>query len=91
MVIMPEGRNLRMEATGHQKLEDSINEVFANSGFFGRMDDVQFFAELENELLHCGAKWSSKRTYIYDPKHSLFFAWKELAQHITYMYEIQCS
>jgi hypothetical protein len=25
MVIMPEGRNLRMEATGH--LEDSINEM----------------------------------------------------------------
>lgn len=30
----------------------------------------------------------SEPTHIYDPKHSLFFAWKELARHITYMYKI---
>lgn len=33
-----------------------------------------------------GAK--SEPTHIYDPKHSLLFAWKELARHITYMYRI---
>lgn len=31
---------------------------------------------------------ASEPTHIYDPKHSLFFAWYELARHITYMYEI---
>lgn len=31
---------------------------------------------------------ASEPTHIYDPKHSLFFAWKELARHITYMYKI---
>jgi hypothetical protein len=31
---------------------------------------------------------ASEPTHIYDPKHSLWFAWKELARHITYMYEI---
>ena len=30
-------------------------------------------------------------THIYDPKHSLFFAWKELARNITYMYEISVA
>jgi hypothetical protein len=33
-----------------------------------------------------GAK--SEPTHIYDPEHSLLFAWKELARHITYMYQI---
>lgn len=31
---------------------------------------------------------ASEPTHIYDPKHSIFFAWKELARHITYMYKI---
>lgn len=30
----------------------------------------------------------SEPTHIYDPKHSIIFAWKELARHITYMYKI---
>jgi hypothetical protein len=34
---------------------------------------------------------ASEPTHIYDPKHSLFFAWKELARHITYMYEISVA
>ena len=31
---------------------------------------------------------ASEPTHIYDTKHSLFFAWKELARHIKYMFEI---
>jgi hypothetical protein len=34
---------------------------------------------------------ASEPTHIYDPKHSFFFAWKELARHITYMYEISVA
>lgn len=31
---------------------------------------------------------ASEPTHIYDPKHSIFFAWKELAKHITLMYKV---
>ena len=30
----------------------------------------------------------SEPTHIYDPKHSLFYGWKELTRHFHYMYEI---
>jgi hypothetical protein len=72
---------------GYQKLENTINEMFTNSWIlFGRMDGCTTFAELENgktSLLELNG-WSEP-THIYDPKHSLFFAWKELARHITYI------
>ena len=31
---------------------------------------------------------ASEPTHIYDPQHSIFFAWKELTRHIRYMFEI---
>ncbi|HMK06183.1 MAG TPA: hypothetical protein VK476_01550, partial [Flavobacterium sp.] len=34
---------------------------------------------------------ASEPTHIYDPKHSIFFGWKELMRHITYMYEISIA
>jgi len=60
--------------------------------YFGRLDVM--YNTIEE--LECGENFSvvelngaaSEPTHIYDPKHSLFFAWKELARHITYMYEI---
>ena len=60
--------------------------------YFGRMDLMyNTWAELEQgknfsivEINGAG----SEPTHIYDPKHSLFFAWKELARHINYMYQI---
>ena len=60
--------------------------------YFGRLDLMyNSLAELE-----MGEQFSvvelngaaSEPTHIYDPKHSLFFGWKELLRHITYMYEI---
>jgi hypothetical protein len=59
---------------------------------FGRFDIMyNTFEELENgqnfsivELNGSG----SEPTHIYDPKHNIFFAWKEIARHIGYMYEI---
>ena len=63
------------------------------SGFyFGRLD-VMF----ENlELLKNGENFKiieingakSEPTHMYDPKHSLFFAWKEIAKHWKIMAEI---
>lgn len=59
---------------------------------FGRLDLMyQTWEDLENgknfsivELNGAG----SEPTHIYDPKHSLFFAWYELARHISYMFQI---
>lgn len=76
------------------KLTQTINEMCLQiSGFyFGRLDVMYAsFEELErgeNFLLVELNGASSEPTHIYDPKHSLFFAWKELARHITYMFEI---
>ena len=76
------------------KLTDTINEMCLQiPGFyFGRLDVM--YATLDE--LEQGKNFSivelngagSEPTHIYDPKHSLLFAWKELARHITYMYEI---
>ena len=60
--------------------------------YFGRMDVMyNSWEELKQgknfsivELNGAG----SEPTHIYDPKHSLFFAWKELARHIRYMFQI---
>ncbi|TRX01127.1 ATP-grasp domain-containing protein [Flavobacterium gawalongense] len=76
------------------KLTDTINEMCLQiPGFyFGRLDVM--YTTLDE--LEQGKNFSivelngaaSEPTHIYDPKHSLLFAWKELARHITYMYEI---
>ncbi|HEU4495843.1 MAG TPA: D-alanine--D-alanine ligase [Flavobacterium sp.] len=75
------------------KLTEVINEMCLQiPGFyFGRLDVMYSnFKELEkgNFLLVELNGASSEPTHIYDPKHSLFFAWKELARHIRYMFEI---
>lgn len=77
-----------------EKLTAVINEMCLQipEFYFGRLD-VMFntFEELENGLHFSIVELNgsaSEPTHIYDPKHSIFFAWKELARHITYMYEI---
>lgn len=60
--------------------------------YFGRMDLMyNTWEELEQgknfSLVELNGA-ASEPTHIYDPKHSLFFAWKELARHVTYMYQI---
>lgn len=79
------------------KLTQMVNEMCLQiPGFyFGRLDVMyNTIEELEQGVNFSivelnGA--SSEPTHIYDPKHSLFFAWKELARHITYMYEISAA
>lgn len=76
------------------KLTETIDEMCLQiPGFyFGRLDVM--YNTLEE--LEAGKNFSivelngaaSEPTHIYDPKHSLLFAWKELARHITFMYEI---
>ena len=76
------------------KLEKIINEMCLQiPGFyFGRLDLMyNTWEELENgknfALVEVNGA-ASEPTHIYDPKHSIFFAWRELARHITYMYKI---
>jgi len=60
--------------------------------YFGRLDLM--YNTLEE--LEAGKNFSivelngaaSEPTHIYDPKHSVFFGWKELIRHIRYMFEI---
>lgn len=63
--------------------------------YFGRMDLMYHtWEELEQGKNFAIVELNgaaSEPTHIYDPKHSLFFAWKELARHITYMYEISVA
>ena len=60
--------------------------------YFGRMDVMyNNWSELEQgknfSIIELNGA-ASEPTHIYDPKHSLFFAWKELSRHIKYMFEI---
>ncbi len=60
--------------------------------YFGRMD-IRFESW---ELLKAGKNFSiielngagSEPTHIYDPKHSIFFAWREIARHHYMLYKV---
>lgn len=76
------------------KLTNVIHEMCLQiDGFyFGRMDIMyNSIAELEAgknfQIVEINGA-ASEPTHIYDPKHSIFFAWKELARHISYMHKI---
>lgn len=76
------------------KLTQMINAISLQipEFYFGRFDIMyNSWEELEegrNFLIVELNGAASEPTHIYDPKHSLWFAWRELARHITYMYEI---
>ena len=76
------------------KLTNTIDKICQQipEFYFGRLDVMyDNFADLENgnnfALVEVNGA-ASEPTHIYDPKHSLLFAWQELARHITYMYQI---
>jgi len=79
------------------KLTKTINDIAAEipEFYFGRFDIMyNTFEELERgenfQIVELNGA-ASEPTHIYDPKHSVWFAWKELARHITYMYEISAE
>ncbi|RZJ55960.1 MAG: D-alanine--D-alanine ligase, partial [Flavobacterium sp.] len=79
------------------KLTQTINRICSQipEFYFGRFDIMyNSFEELERgenfQIVELNGA-ASEPTHIYDPKHSVWFAWKELARHITYMYEISVA
>lgn len=79
------------------QLTQMINDICLQvPGFyFGRLDLMYHtFEELERgknfSIVELNGA-ASEPTHIYDPRHSLFFAWKELSRHIRYMYEISVA
>ena len=80
-----------------EKLTDTFDTICQQipEFYFGRLDVMySTFEDLENgknfALVEVNGA-ASEPTHIYDPKHSLFFAWKELARHISYMYKISAE
>lgn len=80
-----------------EKLTIVINEMCLQipEFYFGRMDLMyNNWQELEDgknfSIVELNGA-ASEPTHIYDPKHSIFFAWKVLAQHITFMYKISVA
>lgn len=76
------------------KMIESFNEICSKiNGFhFGRMDIMyKSYADLEQgknfQIVEINGA-ISEPTHMYDPKHSLFYGWKELTRHFHYMYLI---
>jgi hypothetical protein len=73
-----------------QKIDEICTKV--NGFYFGRLDvmfeNLELLQEGKNfKIIEInGAK--SEPTHMYDPKHSLFFAWKEITKHWKIMAEI---
>ncbi|MEO8517168.1 MAG: D-alanine--D-alanine ligase [Flavobacterium sp.] len=76
------------------KLNKVINDMCLQipDFYFGRMDlmyqSIQELEEGKNFAIVELNGAASEPTHIYDPNHSIFFAWKELSRHISYMFEI---
>ena len=75
------------------KLEAVIDEIAQNiKGFnYGRFDiKAESIEELQNGnfvILEVNGA-NSEATHIYDPKHNLFFAYKEVIKHLGYQHKI---
>ena len=99
-VLVPYGNHVRgslfLDSTykRNKEIETVIDNACKsiNGFYYGRLD-VRFnsFEDLANN-----ANWSiielngagSEPTHMYDPKHSLFFAWKEIVRHWRILYKI---
>jgi hypothetical protein len=79
------------------KLTRTINELCLQipDFYYGRLDIMyDSFEDLEEgknfQVVELNGAMSEP-THIYDPKHSLLFAWKTLAKHISAMYKISVA
>lgn len=99
-VLMPYGNHCRgakfidLSFMVSEKLTSSIDRVCNQvpEFYFGRLD-IKFntWKELENcekfSIIELNGA-ASEPTHMYDPKHSIFFAWKEIKRHWDLLYEI---
>lgn len=100
LVLVPYGNHSRgslftdLSYKANDKLQDTINKICLQiPGFYYGRLDIRFntWQELENgtgfsiiELNGSG----SEPTHIYDPRHSIFFAWKEILRHWRLVYKL---
>ena len=76
------------------KLTETFNAICTqiNGYYYGRMD-IKFdnWQDLENgknfAIIETNGA-GSEPTHIYDPTHSIFFAWKEIARHLSYLQKV---
>jgi hypothetical protein len=100
LLLLPFGNHARgslfLDASSNinQQLTDAINKIClqVDSFYYGRLD-IKYESL---ELLQQGKNFciielngaGSEPTHIYDPKHSIFFAWREIIRHWKMLYEI---
>jgi hypothetical protein len=100
VTVVPYGNHARgalfLDDSGsvNQALVDMMDEVCSKipSFFFGRLD-IRYQSR---ELLEKGKSFSilevngagSEPTHMYDPRHSIFFAWKEIIRHWILLFKI---
>lgn len=99
-VLVPYGNHARgsLFTDGSNKitprLEKFINEVCKNiDGFYYGRLDIRFnsYEELIEDKSWCIIELNgagSEPTHMYDPTHSIFFAWKEIIRHWRILYSI---
>jgi len=81
----------------NDKLLDMVNTICTQiEGFYyGRLDilynDFEELCEGKNFSIIEVNGAGSEATHIYDPKHSLFFAWREITRHWRYLYRISVA
>jgi len=99
-VLMPYGNHCRgakfidLSFMISEKLTSSIDRICKQipEFYFGRLD-IKFstWEELENaekfSIIEMNGA-ASEPTHMYDPKHSIFFAWNEIKRHWDLLYEI---
>lgn len=76
------------------KMTDAFNTICTQikDYHYGRMD-IKFdnWDDLEDgknfKIIETNGA-GSEPTYIYDPNHSIFFAWKEIVRHLSYLSEV---
>jgi len=100
LTVVPYGNHIRgakfIDASHFisEQLNATINKICTQipDFYFGRFDmmysTIEELEKGENFAIVELNGAASEPTHIYDPKHSIFFAWKELTRHITYMFEI---
>ena len=99
-VLVPYGNHVRgakfidISHRVDEQLEKTIDTVCGNvKGFYYGRLDIRYKSW---EDLKMGKNFSiielngagSEPTHIYDPKHSIFFAWKEIIRHLDLLYKI---